>query len=44
MTDNLILDLSMQFAIDIVDLCNSIKGKSAIVNQLLRSGTSVGGN
>ena len=28
----------------IVKLCDSIKGKSAIVNQLLRSGTSIGAN
>ena len=44
MTDNLILDLSMQFAIDIVNLCESLKGKSALTNQLLRCGTSIGAN
>ena len=32
------------FSIAIVNLCDSIKGKSAIVNQLLRSGTSIGAN
>ena len=34
----------MDFSVSIVNLCNNIKGKSAIVNQLLRSGTSIGAN
>ena len=44
MSENLILDLSMQFAIDIVNLCESLKGKNSLTNQLLRSGTSIGAN
>ena len=44
MTNNIISDLSMEFSIKIVKLCDGIKGKSAIVNQLLRSGTSIGAN
>ena len=44
MTNNIIVDLSMDFAVSIVTLCDGIKGKSAIVNQLLRSGTSIGAN
>ena len=44
MKDNLVLDLSMQFAIDIVNLCEKLKGKSVLTNQLLRSGTSIGAN
>ena len=44
MSENLVLDLSMQFAIDIVNLCESLKGKNALINQLLRSGTSIGDN
>lgn len=44
MTNNIIVDLSMDFSVSIVNLCDSIKGKSAIVNQLLRSGTSIGAN
>ena len=44
MSNNLVLDLSMQFAIDIVTLCENLKGKSALTNQLLRSGTSIGAN
>ena len=34
----------MDFSVAIVNLCDSIKGKSAIINQLLRSGTSIGAN
>ena len=34
----------MDFSIAIVTLCDAIKGKSAITNQLLRSGTSIGAN
>ena len=44
MTNNVIVDLSMDFSISIVNLCDGIKGKSTIVNQLLRSGTSIGAN
>ena len=44
MTNNIIVDLSMDFSVSIVNLCDSVKGKSAIVNQLLRSGTSIGAN
>ena len=44
MSENLVLDLSMQFAIDIVNLCENLKGKSVLTNQLLRSGTSIGAN
>ncbi len=44
MSKNLVLDLSMNFAVEIVNLCEAIKGKSALTNQLLRSGTSIGAN
>ena len=44
MSDNLVLDLSMQFAIDIVNLCESLKGKNSLTNQLLRLGTSIDAN
>lgn len=37
-------DLSMQFAVDTLKLCESIKGHYAIVNQLERSATSIGAN
>ena len=44
MTDNILIDLSMNFAVEIVNLCESMKGKSTLTNQLLRSGTSIGAN
>ncbi len=34
----------MQFAIDIVNLCESLKGKNSLTNQLLRSEISIGAN
>ena len=44
MTDNILVDLSMNFSVEIVNLCESIKGKSVLTNQMLRSGTSIGAN
>ena len=44
MSENLVLDLSMQLAIDIVTLCEKLKGKNSLNNQLLRAGTSIGAN
>jgi four helix bundle protein len=44
MTDNILVDLSMDFAVKIVHLCDALKGKNALTNQLLRSGTSIGAN
>ena len=44
MTDNILIDLSMDFAISIVNMCENIKGKSVLTNQILRSGTSIGAN
>ena len=44
MTDNVLIDLSMDFAIQIVNMCESIKGKGVLTNQILRSGTSIGAN
>ena len=44
MKDNVLIDLSMQFSIKIVKLCETIKGHYSIVNQLERSSTSIGAN
>ena len=44
MTDNILVDLSMDFSVEIVNMCDTIKGKSALTNQILRSGTSIGAN
>lgn len=37
-------ELSMTFAVEILKLCDGIKGHSSIVNQMERSATSVGAN
>ena len=44
MSKNILVDLSMVFSVDIVNMCDNIKGKSALTNQILRSGTSIGAN
>ena len=44
MSKNILVDLSMNFSVDIVNTCDGIKGKAALTNQLLRSGTSIGAN
>ncbi len=47
MKENALIDLSKQFAVDIVNLCAEIKEhrkSNVLLNQLLRSGTSVGAN
>lgn len=47
MRENKIVDLSKQFAVNIVNLCRGIKEQrkgNVLLNQLLRSGTSIGAN
>lgn len=47
MKENILVDLSKQFAVDIVNLCTEIKEhrkSNVLLNQLLRSGTSIGAN
>ncbi len=47
MKENKLIILSMDFAINIVNLCNDLKRnktETVLVNQLLRSGTSIGAN
>ena len=47
MKENILIDLSKQFAVDIVNLCTEIKEhrkSNVLLNQLLRSGTSIGAN
>ena len=47
MKENKLIDLSKRFAINIVNLCTAIKEKkrgNILLNQLLRSGTSIGAN
>ena len=44
MSKNILVDLSMDFAVEIFNACEGIKGRSALTNQILRSGTSIGAN
>ncbi len=44
MTENKLADLSMSFAVEILKMCDNIKGHHSIVNQLERSATSIGAN
>lgn len=45
-TGNIIIDLSLKFALNIISFCESLESerKFVIANQLLRSGTSIGAN
>ncbi len=44
MSESKLRDMSMQFAVDTLKLCEGIKGHYSIVNQLERSATSIGAN
>ena len=44
MGGNKLADLSMDFSVEILKLCDTIKGHYSIVNQLERSATSIGAN
>ena len=47
MKENPLVDLSKQFAVNVVNLCTEIKEhrkSNVLLNQLLRSGTSIGAN
>ncbi len=44
MRENKLADLSMDFSVKIIHLCDSIKGHHSLINQLERSATSIGAN
>ena len=47
MKENKLIELSKMFAVDVVNLCTDIKENrkgNVLLNQLLRSGTSIGAN
>lgn len=44
MAENKLAELSMDFAVNILKMCDGIKGHYSIVNQLERSATSIGAN
>ena len=44
MADSKLRDLSTDFAVKVIKLCDSVKGHYSLVNQLKRSSTSIGAN
>ena len=44
MAENKLAELSMDFAVEVLKMCDNIKGHYSIVNQLERSATSIGAN
>ena len=44
MKENKLVDLSIDFSVKVIKLCESMKGHRSIVNQLERSATSIGAN
>ena len=44
MADNKLSERSMDFAVEVLKLCDAIKGHYSLVNQLERSATSIGAN
>ena len=44
MSDNFLVDFSIDFATKIVNLTEQIQGKGVLKNQILKSGTSIGAN
>jgi len=44
MAESKLINLSIEFSVKIIKLCETIKGHHALTNQLERSGTSIGAN
>ena len=44
MAESKLRDLSVQFAVDTIKFCETVRGHSSLVNQLERSATSIGAN
>ena len=44
MAESKLRDLSTEFAVKVIKLCDGIKGHRSLVNQLERSATSIGAN
>ena len=44
MKENKLVDLSTEFAVKVIKLCETIKGHYSLINQLERSSTSIGAN
>lgn len=44
MAESKLRDLAVQFSVDTIHYCETIKGHASLVNQLERSATSIGAN
>ncbi len=44
MSDSTIKDLAIELTVDVTQFCDTIKGRSVFINQLLRSCSSIGAN
>ena len=44
MSDNILVELSIEFAVKIVKLTEQMDGRAVLRNQILKSGTSIGAN
>ncbi|MBQ9097054.1 MAG: four helix bundle protein [Clostridia bacterium] len=44
MKENKLVEISMDFAVKIIKMCETIRGHYSLANQLERSGTSIGAN
>ena len=44
MAESKLRNLSVEFSVKIIKLCESMKGHYSLINQLERSGTSIGAN
>ena len=44
MSENKLADLSMDFAVNVIKMTDTIKGHYSLINQLERSATSIGAN
>lgn len=44
MSDSKLRDLSIEFAVNVLKLCETIKGHYSLTNQIERSATSIGAN
>ena len=44
MAESKLRNLSVEFSVNIIKLCETIKGHYSLTNQLERSGTSIGAN
>lgn len=44
MKENKLIDLSIEFSVAVIELCDSIKGHRSMTDQLERAATSIGAN